>query len=252
MQVYLAVSPGQVRDASRYTRSFAHVAYRIGTDSTLLRQNLLIQSQGGLLALSDREAPEVGAPERLTAALMRECSRRGYGGVVLDFEEPPRGDLQMMVSLLARQRGRLALYVPEQYASAAPSAAVLIGTAISGGDFQQYLRDAAERLGPGRLALDLERLTMDFPLPCPKGQGRPMSREEFDQLMRRESPPVFFSQSLCARYFTYSQEGSHHFILFDDADTLSQKLRIGRELGATAVLMQYPEVSDLLGQLFRH
>ena len=57
MQVYLAVVPGEQQEASKYGRSFAHVAYRIGPGSTLLRQNLLLQTRGGLLSISDREAP---------------------------------------------------------------------------------------------------------------------------------------------------------------------------------------------------
>ena len=51
MQVYLAVVPGEQQEASKYGRSFAHVAYRIGPGSTLLRQNLLLQSQQQLLHL---------------------------------------------------------------------------------------------------------------------------------------------------------------------------------------------------------
>ena len=42
MQVYLAVTPGQLQEASRFTRSFVHMAYRIGPESTLLRQALLL------------------------------------------------------------------------------------------------------------------------------------------------------------------------------------------------------------------
>ena len=38
MQVYLAVTPGQLQEASRFTRSFVHMAYRIGPESTLLQK----------------------------------------------------------------------------------------------------------------------------------------------------------------------------------------------------------------------
>ena len=89
MQVYLAVVPGEQQEASKYGRSFAHVAYRIGPGSTLLRQNLLLQTRGGLLSISDREAPLIEEPDALCAAVLRECGRRGYSGAVLDFEESP-------------------------------------------------------------------------------------------------------------------------------------------------------------------
>lgn len=254
MQVYLAVTPAQFQEASRFTRAFVHVAYRIGPESTLLRQSLLIQTQGGLLGLSDRDAPAVEDPEKLAAAALRECTRRNYGGAVLDWEAPkPRGDLLQAAGTIGRlfQRNRLALYVPPIYANAAPGAVVPVCTALSGGNLTQRLREAVSARGAERLALDLERLAMDFPLPCPGGQGRPLSREALAELMAKERPSVFFSPDLCARYFTYTRQEETHFVLFDDADTLLQKLRVGQNLGAQAAFFQFPEVSDLLGKLFR-
>lgn len=253
MQVYLSVTPSQLREASRFTHSFVHMAYRIGPESTLLRQNLLIQTRGGLLGMSDHDAPTVEEPEKIAAAAARECSRRSYGGAVLDFETPhPRGDLLLLAGAMGTlfQKNRLALYVPEAYAAAAPMAYVLVCTALSGGNLTQRLREAASSRGTGRLALDLERLMMDFPLPCPGGEGRPLRREELAELMERENPSVFFSSDLCARYFTYTHQNETHFVLFDDGDTLLQKLRIGQSLGAQTAFFQYPEVGDLLGKLF--
>lgn len=51
---------------------------------------------------------------------------------------------------------------------------------------------------------------------------------------------MFFSKDLFARYFTYAKNGESHFILFDDADTLRQKLRLGRQLGVAAAFFQWP------------
>ncbi|MBE5710382.1 MAG: hypothetical protein EGR51_10870, partial [Oscillibacter sp.] len=92
MQIYLAVTPAEAQEASRFRCSLAHVAYCIGPDSTLLRQNLLLQTRGGLLSVTDRGAPFIASPERLSAAALRECGRRSYGGVLLDFEQPPAPD----------------------------------------------------------------------------------------------------------------------------------------------------------------
>ncbi|MDD3347359.1 hypothetical protein [Oscillibacter sp.] len=68
--------------------------------------------------------------------------------------------------------------------------------------------------------------------------------------MEREAPTVFFSQDLCARYFTYVKDASAHFVLFDDADTLRQKLRIGAGMGFNAAFFMWPEVRDLATKLF--
>ena len=250
MQIYLAVTPAEAQEAARFRCSLAHVAYCIGPDSSLLRQNLLLQTRGGLLSVTDRDAPFIASPEQLTAAALRECGRRGYGGVLLDFEQPPAPDRLAFARTLAKRLAPRPLYVPESYDSV-PGAVSLVCTALSGGNFVQYLQEtAAARGGAGALALDVQRLRMDFPLPARSGEGRPLSEPEFQALMDRESPAVFFSQDLCARYFTYTRDAETHFVLFDDADTLQQKLRSGSAMGFSAAFLMYPEVWDLLPRLF--
>ena len=253
MQLYLAVTPGEARAAAQYGRALAHVAYRIGPGSTLLRQNLNLQTQGGLLSVSDREAPPIGDPDALCAAVLRECGRRSYTGVLLDFEEPPRQDRLEFARRLEQTlaAGRRTLYLPERYAQAAGnSAVVLVCTAISGGSLGQRLQEAADAHGgTARLALDVQRLRMDFRLPARSGEGEPLDKERFRQLMEQESPSVFFSQELCARYFTYTRNGELHFVLFDDADTISQKLRIGAGMGFAAAFLMWPEVKDIIGKV---
>ena len=250
MQTFLIAGPEDFREASRFGVPLAHAAYRIGPGSTLLRQNLPLQARGGLLLVGDREAPAVTEPEAVCAAAIRECSRRDYGGVVLDFEGPPRPDLLALARCLGprlAERG-LGLYLPEPYGEAAPEARILMGTALSGGHYRERLTEAAQRWGGySRLALDAERLRMDFPLPCPAGIGTPLTAEEFQALSGRQS---FFSPELCARYFTCLREGRHHFVLYDDAATLREKLRIAAELGVGAAFFSWPEVADMAEELF--
>jgi len=247
----LAVTPEASQEAQRYCRNLAHVAYRIGPGSALLRQSLLLQTKGGLLTVSDHEAPFIDSPESLRDAVVRECGRRDYSGVLLDFEEAPRKDRAAFAAALAPAlaSSRRALYLPEGYA--VPGAAALICTAVSGGNFSQYLQEAAAQAGgAGRLALDVQRLRMDFRLPARTGEGRPLTGEALAALMERENPAVFFSQDLCARYFTYSRDGENHFVLFDDADTLGQKLRLGAGMGFAAAFFMWPEVRDIAPRLF--
>ena len=90
---------------------------------------------------------------------------------------------------------------------------------------------------------------MDFRLPARTGEGLPLTASEFQALLDRERPAVFFSQDLCARYFTYTREGGTHFVLFDDAGTLKQKLKIGGSIGFSAAFFMWPEVRDIAAQL---
>ena len=185
MQIYLAVTPAEAQEASRFRCSLAHVAYCIGPDSTLLRQNLLLQTRGGLLSVTDRGAPFIASPERLSAAALRECGRRSYGGVLLDFEQPPAPDRLAFAETLARRLSPRPVYVPESYA-AASGAIPLICTAISGGNFVQRLQEAAAgRDRAGGLALDVQRLRMDFTLPAQSGEGRPLSGRDLQDLLDR-------------------------------------------------------------------
>ena len=252
MQIYLAVTPGEYQSAAKYIRLFAHVAYRIGPESQLLRQSLLLQTRGGLLALGDRDAPPISAPEALCAGILRECARRSYTGVLLDFEARPTDDRKVFAGMLAQhlRKTRRSLYVPES--CAVPGAVPLICTALSGGSFPQRLQEAARQFGGAELlGLDVQRLRMDFTLPAKSGEGRPLSEEEFRSLVEKESPAVFFSQELCARYFTYMQGQETHFVLFDDESTLRQKLKTGEAMGFSAAFFMWPEIRDIAPKLGR-
>ena len=61
---------------------------------------------------------------------------------------------------------------------------------------------------------------MDFTLPARTGEGVPLSFVGLPGPDGAESPSVFFSQELCACYFTYARDGETHFVLFDDAGTI--------------------------------
>ena len=101
MQVYLAVTPSEAQRAVRFRRPLAHVAYSIGESSTLLRQNLLLTTRGGVLSVTDYGAPPISRPDLLSAAAIRECGRRNYEGVLLDFESPPTPDREAFARELA-------------------------------------------------------------------------------------------------------------------------------------------------------
>ena len=251
MRFFIAAAPSDTANAASHCRALAHAAYRIGPENTLLRQNSL-RTKGGLLFLNDQEAPPVPKPELLCAAAVRECRRQGFSGVVLDFEKSPRRDLLIFAKGLEAVlwEEKKTLYLPEVYAAAGEHAVLLICTALSGGNYTQRLREAIARYGgAGRLALDVQRLRMDFALPAPSGEGIPMSGEELRHLMEQEQPTVFFSQDLCARYFTYARDGQAHFVLFDDAETMNRKTKIGAGLGFTSAFFMWPEVKDIAGKL---
>ena len=251
LQVFLAVAPRDVRAALQFHNRLAHVAYRIGEASRLLRQNLL-QCRGGLLSLSDHSCPPINRPEALCREILQECNLRSYSGVLADFEEQAPPDRVTFLEKLCNTMNRSGrrLFLPESFARCVPGSTAVICTAISGGTLSQRLEAAVHRFGRGQVALDIERLAMDFRLPAPNGSGTPMEIPVLKDLLESQAPATFYSRDLCARYFTFSREGETHFVLYDDAETLRQKIRIGREMGLCAAFLMYPEVKDLLPALF--
>ena len=252
MQIFLAVTPDKQRTASQFTDRLAHVAYQVGREGHLTRQALLARTFGGLMVLGDRDWDAVRDTAQLCREVWRECGNRNYGGVAADFEHPPSPDRVSFLENLGRvlARNRKQLLVPEEYGQQVRSAQVLICTALSGGTLRQRLEEAGQAFGKKRLALDLQRLRMSFPLPCPSGEGRPLSGEELEEMMRERQPAVFYSGDLCAKYFTSTREGESRFVLFDDAGTLRRKMQLGQELGIATGLLMYPEVEDILPELF--
>lgn len=251
MQIYLAATPDKLRTAMGFTSRLAHVAYRIDGGGQLTCSGLPPGTWGGLMALNDRECGPLRDREGLCRAILRTCASRRFAGVLADFESPfSREKAALLQALCPRllQSGRQ-LFVPEPYGASVPGACVLLCTAISGGTLRQRLEEGGAHFGRERVALDLQRLRMDFPLPCPGGQGAPLTAQALGSLLDRR-PATFYSADLCARYFTVTRAGSRRFILFDDARTLLQKIRLGDSLGVSTGFLMFPEVEDILPQLF--
>ena len=250
MQLYLAVTPDDLSPAMACTPYLAHVAYCVGSDGHLLRAPLPVRLRGGLAVLSDREAPSGLWGEALVQELVQECLQRSYAGVVLDFEgaaTPLRGSFVRSLDE-ALHRCHRRLLTAEEDAPHTVYASVLINTALSGGSLSARLEQAQARFGASRLVLDLQRLMMDFPLPCPSGEGDALSLAALQRLQQGRS--VFFSEELCARYFTYRRGSATRFVLFDDGDTLRRKIQLGETLGIREGCFMYPEVADILGELY--
>ncbi len=226
------------------------MAYAANGSSELLRHDALLPDmRGGLMGLSLR-SQRLSQPDGLCRAILAECRARGFEGVLADAEGERTAQSVFFLDTLGYQlacEGR-ELFVPLSHA--VPSARLLVGTAISGGTLEQHLCSCIERFGTARLALDCERLSMDFALPCRRGEGTPLSPQEIEALRLRVGSPAFFSKELCCNYFSYCAEGRAHFVAFDSAETIARKLALAEHLGIGTAFFMYPEVYDLAEKLF--
>ena len=252
IDLILTAPPADSRAALRFGLPVAHMAYRAGGGPHLFRANIPVSIRGGLMAMDSVGFDGRGEADGFCSEVMRECSARGFDGIVCDFEGrsiPLLGNIVRTLGELTARRG-WPLYVPEAYAPFSDKTRILISSALSGGSLRQRLEDAAGQYGADRIALAVERVAEDFFLPSPTGQGMPLTREELKQRMEERSPSVFFSNELCAHYFTYmSKQNGAHFVLFDDAGSIRKKLQLARSLDIDRAVLSYPDTAEVLPQI---
>lgn len=111
------------------------------------------------------------------------------------------------------------LLLPEVWQDMFPQCGVLISSAISGGTFAQRLQDSPFR----RSWLLLEPVSMEFPLPCPSGQGQAVPIHQ--------DGPQFYSQALCCQYTHFLRNDRGYLHLWDTEESLHEKLRLAKEAG---------------------
>ncbi len=248
INVILTVPPTDLQHARTLGVPLGHMAYRISSETRLLRTGLPVTLRGGLMVMDDADAGEKGDPSMLAEDVLRECNARGFTGILCDFEGRPSPHRQAIIQALdgLAERQRWTLYVPEAYGDTSVHAKVLISSAVSGGFLSRRLSNAVDRW-QGRAALAVERVCADFSLPDPTGCGKPLTHAELKAQLDRRSPSIFFSPELCARYFTYMcQDTGAHFVLFDDGESIRKKLSSARAAGFTSAIMAYPQIRDLL------
>ncbi len=251
LQIILITPPANFQQATTFGVPVAHMAYRIGPGGRLYRADIPPSLQGGLMVLNNHDFDGRGDPAQLCRAIIRECTARKFNGILCDFDGPPSPFLEKtaaQLGALAFQRG-WQLYSTEGCTGMGEYTTALIPTAISSGSLESRLKGAINQYGIDRVALAAQRTAQEFLLPAGTDCGRPLEPGELAERVRRFSPAIFFDSSLCTHYFTYMEQGSAHFILFDDSGSMLRKLSLARDLGIKNIFLTFPEVEDILPRL---
>ncbi len=253
ISVVLTTPPALAHAASRYNLPLAHMAYRVGPGLRLLRGNVRTSTRGGFITLSDAQYLEQGGSASLLAReVMGECLEYGFRGVVADFAGTPTQSLTAFIKEAAASlsANRLTLYVGTAYAQFSAETTVLVSSNVTGGSLRARLEESVAAYGLGRVALDTGRLCHDFILPSPEPEGKKLELKALSTLIDRLRPMTFYSNELCANYFTYRDDaGGMHFVLYDNAHTLAKKLYTANLLGIREAFLLYPEIEDLLDDI---
>ena len=90
------------------------MAYAVGQGGCLTRCDATPFPRGGLMGLSDRCTGAIPRIDTLCRTIVAECVKRGFQGVLADFETNPYSDrLSFLSHLSARLSARgMALYCP--------------------------------------------------------------------------------------------------------------------------------------------
>lgn len=253
LKLYLMTQPQHVAQARRRGLTPAHMLYRVGNGPHLFRSRSPVSAQGGVMVLDHRGFDGRGNAEPFCQEVIRECASRGFQGVFCDFEGAAIPVLQRSVERLAGafQRRGWSLYVPENYAPSSSAVKVVVPTALSGGSLQQHLARAVQSYGAERVALGLEWVAEDFSLPAASGSGQALSLDELERLLAQHGGSAYFSDELCAHYFTYMHTGqSAHFVLYDTPASMAKKLITAAALGIREGFLPDPGRDDYLDRLF--
>ncbi len=251
-RLILTSPPSSAQEASAYGLPVGHMAYRIGPGGHLLRANIPINLRGGLMVIDGRGFNGRADTNTFCQQVIRECTARAFDGVILDFEGAPHPSLSQIINKLGvfLSRRDWPLYITENYADASELARVIIPSALSGGSLNKRITEAVDRFGANRVALGIQRTAEDFTLPAPNGCGTPLTHEELERRIHSRGASIFFSDELCAHYFTYmSRQSGAHFVMFDNAASIRKKIHIAGQFGLCACILAWPEVDNIIAAI---
>jgi hypothetical protein len=232
MQIYLAATPEDAKSASSYGYPLAHMAYYKSFEQH--------SQSGGRMILSDY-LTSAYKPEDI----IDECKRRNFDGIILAFE----GGDKLALLEYAYQLDELCAQhnitlISSKKFQTSKSLMLVSSGAVSGS-----LKQRLDKYGSGSV-LEVVRLSQDIPLPAPHDRGMTMTRKQLNELLQTLKPVTFFSSELLARYFTYKdKDGVTHFIIYDDAESITKKLRLAEAMGFSSAVMLFSEVKDLLSDI---
>lgn len=208
--------------------------------NTLMCEKLSPEVTGDVLVISSD-----GADIHIAPSIYDECRRRSCRSVFLDANEENlacAGTLGEISASLSR-RG-ISVFCPLAFADSCSEATPVAECAVSGGELSEYL--AYLMRTHRRIALSIPRRCTDFSMPLFSFSGRELSAREFLNIRDRYGAQCFFSPQLVSNYFIYSPEpDSAGFVLYDDARTISEKIRLARRLGVENVFLAYREIADI-------
>ena len=240
MNIYMLCSSSENINAFSFPTYIGRFSY-IAKGNLLLSEKLCDNTFGDMMVVSMRNAEE-----SVTLPIYDECKKRGYSAVFLDTDELPKSEnsnIFSKVSATLEKRG-LSTFCPLTFANICPRSVPVADGTITGGFFKDELANFKKK--HRRIGISISRIISRFEMPVSDADGVSLSPMEFKRFVQAFDGNIFFSPQLMTNYFLFSSGSNKcEYILFDDADTISKKLRTAKELGFSDAFLVQREISDI-------
>ena len=187
----------------------------------------------------------------LVAELAAECSIFGYRAIFAAVTDSFEKNNAKLFETLGAQLSRygISLIVPISYAPFCENVAFCASTSISGGSLREYLDSLISNINGVPFYLEHPLTQIRFTMPSLTGDGMSITRSELSEILERQEVQAFYSPELFLNYCTYRQNGTPHFLLFDDTRTLQAKIELGQTLGVAGQFLLYRELGNFYPML---
>jgi len=242
LRKFIVAGAKELASAENGALPCVHLIYRIGEGGVLQRAQTFVAQKRSLMGLYDGGGLATCDTEKLCRDISSEITRRGYNGVVLDFQDCGSDcyDKIEYICLGLSQR-KIQFFLPIELAGISKDGKIIVPSSVSGGSINEMLSGLCDRYTPSRLCIELIRAQNDFTMPSYKPEGAFLAYEDFQSIIAEHSPTPFFSEHLGCKYFTYRKSGETHFVLYDDTDTAVHKLKLAHQMGLYGAFLLYSE-----------
>lgn len=266
-------------------------ALRLGTTALMHLSSL---TEGGTFS-SQRAADLLGsemAQTTLIDAIVSTMQQKGYRGLDVDFEFIPAARREDYAAFIHRLRERLAplgypvlvalapktsqnqpglLYEGHDYALLSEAADYVLLMTYEWGytygppmavaplpNVRQVIEYALTVMPAEKIFLGIPNYGYDWPLPFRQGEtrARSISNQEAVEIAVREGAEIGYDETAQSPFFRYTApDGAVHEVWFEDARSMSQKLRLLSEYGLHGagywnLMRPYPQGWVLLNALY--
>jgi len=240
--------------------------------SPVMHLSTLTENGNFSTALAEALLASRDAQERLTEELLATMRNKGYYAIDVDFEFLGAKNAAAYAAFLSRLRTRMnaegfpvlaalapktsdgqsgALYEGHDYAAIGEAVnSVLLMTYEWGYTYgppmavspimpvRRVVEYALTRIPAEKIFLGISNYGYDFVLPYVQGtsRARSISVEEAILLAGKVGAEIFYDETAQAPYFDYTDEGIQHRVWFEDARSLSARLRLLPEYGLRGAL----------------